>query len=198
MNQAYCTDRGEHSHHVLTTVLRTRSTVTAGQAKSTMITSQTNPIAIANQGSSRLIALPPELQLRIFDLLDRCSSTCLGLSTRVFYRLHRAARGKVPLCAFYFIPGASDCSGFRLHVLLKEWAGPDLLYHEIKDKFVSRASYELERYQLAMRPMNPCKRWCCRGLGREYTDELQAILGRNNVEKRKDAKEAAMLPCWWV
>jgi hypothetical protein len=173
-------------------------TIIPGQAISTIIGSQTNSIAITNQANSRLIALPPELQLRVFDLLDRCSSTCLGLSTRIFYRLHRAARGKVPLCAFYFIPGAPDCRGFRLHVLLKEWAGLELLYCEIRDKFVSRTSLEIERIEHAKLPKNPCIRHCCYGLNPDSALEIAARQRRDNQEKRKDAREAGKPSCWWV
>ena len=198
MNQADCIDRAQDNRQVVSAVVRTKPMATASQTKFTIITSQANPIISINQANSRLIALPPELQLRVFDLLDRCSSTCLGLSTRVFYRLHRAARGKVPLCAFYFIPGGADCSGFRLHVLLNEWAGPELLYHEIKDKFVTRTSKEMEEYERAMLPENPCKRGCCKGLNRDNADELAIIQQRDNMEKRKDAKEAGKLSYWWI
>ena len=172
--------------------------LTYGQANSTIIDNQTNPMAISNQENSRLIALPPELQLRIFDLLDRCSSTCLGLSTRIFYRLHRAARGNVPLCAFYFIPEVPDCRGFRLHVLLKEWVGPELLYCETRDKFVSRTSLEIERIEHSKLPMNPCERSCCLGLSLESAYKIAEIQKRDSREKRKDAREAGKAACWWV
>jgi hypothetical protein len=198
INQADCADRAHDNRQVVSAVVRIEPAGTTSKAKSTIITSQANPMISINQANSRLIALPPELQLRVFDLLDRCSSTCLGLSTRVFYRLHRAARGRVPLCAFYFIPGGPDCSGFRLHVLLNEWAGPELLYHEIKDKFVTRTSKEIEEYERAMLPENPCTRWCCKGLNRDNADELAIIQQRDNMEKRKDAKEAGKLSYWWI
>jgi len=166
--------------------------------KSTIINNQKNSMAVGNQASSRLISLPPELQLRVFDLLDRCSSTCLGLSTRVFYKLHRAARGRVPLCAFYFVPGALDCSGFRLHVLLKEWAGPQLQYCEIRDRFVNRTSLEIERIERAMFPENPCERICCHELDPVTAQKFVAINRRDNQEKRKDAREAGKASFWWV
>ncbi|KAE9375334.1 hypothetical protein N431DRAFT_463421 [Stipitochalara longipes BDJ] len=185
-------DRAQYTYSYLV------SRIAASQAKSTIISNQKSPMAVGNQANSRLIALPPELQLRVFDLLDRCSSTCLGLSTRVFYRLHRAARGKVPLCAFYFVPGASDCGGFRLHVLLKEWAGPELQYCEIKDKFVTRTSLEMERIERAKLPENPCERICCHELDPVIAQKFVAIHWRDNREKRKDAREAGKASCWWA
>jgi hypothetical protein len=47
--------------------------------------------------NSKLLTLPPEIHLRIFKHLDRCSSTCLGLTSEVLYPLHFSLRGKVPL-----------------------------------------------------------------------------------------------------
>jgi hypothetical protein len=200
-NQADRIDRAQNNDQVFSKLVvasQTNLMITPAQANSTNIGSHTNSMAIINQANSRLIALPPELQLRVFDLLDRCSSTCLGLTTRIFYRLHRAARGKVPLCAFYFIPAAPDCRGFRLHVLLKEWAGPELMYCEIRDKFVSRTSLEIERIERANIPKNPCIRYCCHGLNPESAIEIAGIQRRDNQEKRKDAKEAGKASCWWV
>ena len=200
-NQADCIDQAQNNDQVFSKLVvasQTNLMITPGQANSTNVGSHTNPMAVINQANSRLIALPPELQLRVFDLLDRCSSTCLGLTSRIFYRLHRAARGKVPLCAFYFIPGAPDCRGFRLHVLLKEWAGPELLYCEIRDKFASRTSLEIERIERANIPKNPCIRYCCHGLNPDCANEIAGIQRRDNQEKRKDAKEAGKASCWWV
>ena len=164
---------------------------------STLIRRRIDPASMVHQ-TSRLISLPPELQLRVFDLLDRCSSTCLGLTTRIFYRLHRAARGKVPLCAFYFVPGSSNCGGFRLHVLLKEWAGPALQYCEVRDKFIDRFDLQMERMERCMLPENPCVRICCHALDPTLAQKFVAINLRDNEEKRKDAREARKASCWWV
>lgn len=191
-SQADCTVRAKDNDQVDSKL------VVACQIKPRITASQVNSTTLVNEANSRLIALPPELQLRVFDLLDRCSSTCLGLSTRIFYRLHKAARGIVPLCAFYFIPGGSDCRGFRLHVLLKEWAGPELLYCELRDKFVDRTSLEIERIERAKIPENPCGRLCCHGLNPDCAEEFAEIQRRDNQEKRKDAKEAGKASCWWV
>jgi len=191
-NQADLTDRTPFTFNYFV------PKVASNETKSTIINSQENQMAIGNQANSRLISLPPELQLTVFGLLDRCSSTCLGLSTRVFYKLHRAARGRVPLCAFYFVPGASDCSGFRLHVLLKEWAGPQLQYCENRDKFVSRTTWEIERIERAMAPENPCERICCHELDPFIAQKFVTINQRDNQEKRKDAREAGKASFWWV
>jgi hypothetical protein len=42
-------------------------------------------------------SLPPELALAIFKLLDPITSTCLGLTCKAFYRIHKSIHGKVPL-----------------------------------------------------------------------------------------------------
>ncbi|KAK3682132.1 hypothetical protein B0T22DRAFT_484223 [Podospora appendiculata] len=44
-----------------------------------------------------LLDLPPELHFAIFDFLDPIDSTCLGLTNRHFYAIHRRMHGSVPL-----------------------------------------------------------------------------------------------------
>jgi hypothetical protein len=46
-----------------------------------------------------LVTLAPEIHLLLIDILDPVSSTCLGLTCKVFYNLHRARHGTVPLHA---------------------------------------------------------------------------------------------------
>ncbi|KAH6652652.1 hypothetical protein BKA67DRAFT_536382 [Truncatella angustata] len=45
----------------------------------------------------QLVHLPPELHFAIFDFLDDLDSTCLGLTSRHFYYIHRRMRGTIPL-----------------------------------------------------------------------------------------------------
>ena len=44
-----------------------------------------------------LTELPAEIHLKVFDLLDLNSSTCLGLTCKKLYPIHRALHGVVPL-----------------------------------------------------------------------------------------------------
>jgi hypothetical protein len=69
------------------------------------------------------VTLPSELRLKIFKLLDRVSSTCLGLCAKTLYAVHYNLRGKVPLYAWYSSP-PSMVHGLHLSDLLKEWNGP--------------------------------------------------------------------------
>jgi hypothetical protein len=44
-----------------------------------------------------LVDLPPELHYAIFDFLDPIDSTCLGLTNRHFYQIHRRMHGTITL-----------------------------------------------------------------------------------------------------
>jgi hypothetical protein len=79
--------------------------------------------ALTNITASTLVTLPSELRLKIFKLLDRVSSTCLGLCAKTLYAVHYNLRGKVPLYAWYSSP-PSMVHGLHLSDLLKEWNGP--------------------------------------------------------------------------
>ncbi|KAK4110052.1 hypothetical protein N656DRAFT_714453 [Canariomyces notabilis] len=59
------------------------------------------PLPHHHQPSARLtlLDLPAELHYVIFDFLDPIDSTCLGLTNRHFYNIHRRMRGTVPLSA---------------------------------------------------------------------------------------------------
>ncbi|KAK3394900.1 hypothetical protein B0H63DRAFT_385263 [Podospora didyma] len=46
-----------------------------------------------------LLDMPPELHYAIFDFLDRIDSTCLALTNKHFYQIHRRMHGTVPLSA---------------------------------------------------------------------------------------------------
>lgn len=54
------------------------------------------PVPTPSTGVS-LLDLPSELHYAIFDFLDPIDSTCLGLTSRHFYTIHRRMRGTVAL-----------------------------------------------------------------------------------------------------
>ncbi|KAI1402941.1 hypothetical protein F4819DRAFT_452756 [Hypoxylon fuscum] len=41
--------------------------------------------------------MPPELHYAVFDFLDPIDSTCLGLTNKHFYSIHKRMHGKIPL-----------------------------------------------------------------------------------------------------
>ncbi|KUJ10956.1 uncharacterized protein LY89DRAFT_723462 [Mollisia scopiformis] len=57
--------------------------------------------------TAAIISLPPEILLMIFDHLDPVSSTCLGVTCKNFYPIHRAIHGTVGLSAY--IIGINKC-----------------------------------------------------------------------------------------
>jgi len=84
-----------------------------------------------------LTTLPPELQLSIFETLDPVSSTCLGLTSRKLYPMHRARHKKVGL-----YEGSYD-SGRPLCVLLKDWAPDNLMLDWESERLVSKDKYNV-------------------------------------------------------
>lgn len=82
-----------------------------------------------------LTTLPPEVQLSIFETLDPVSSTCLGLTNRKFYPMHRARHKKVGLYE------GSYNHGLPLCMLLKDWAPEDLMLDWESERLVSREKY---------------------------------------------------------
>jgi hypothetical protein len=93
-----------------------------------------------------LTTLPPELQLSIFESLDPVSSTCLGLTSRKLYPMHRAAHKNVGL--YDTAPGYTSHSrhrgreeergGLPLCMLLKNWVPENLVLDWESEKLVSR------------------------------------------------------------
>ncbi|KAI1336553.1 hypothetical protein F5Y15DRAFT_202720 [Xylariaceae sp. FL0016] len=59
------------------------------------------PIPFTHQPGAILTLpnLPPEIHYAIFDFLDPIDSTCLGLTSKHFYAVHKAMHGKIPLSA---------------------------------------------------------------------------------------------------
>jgi hypothetical protein len=80
---------------------------------------------------SHLLALPPELHLEIFKHLDPVSSTCLGLTCKGFYLIHKQLHGVVGLREIIPVYWRRYQSwGFtRLGALLNKWASPDYYFH---------------------------------------------------------------------
>ncbi|PMD14450.1 hypothetical protein NA56DRAFT_711027 [Hyaloscypha hepaticicola] len=81
---------------------------------------------------SHLLALPPELHLEIFKHLRPVSSTCLGLTCKEFYRIHKQLHGMVGLHEPIIIcqPRRYPSWRFtRLGALLTKWAGPKFYFH---------------------------------------------------------------------
>jgi hypothetical protein len=86
-----------------------------------------------------LVNLPPELHLKIFNLLDRTTSTCLGLCTKKFYAIHRSMRGTVPLMTWHSYP-PNKIDGKRLWELLVEWMEPGYDFDSRAFKFLAKRS----------------------------------------------------------
>ncbi|KAH8817057.1 hypothetical protein F5884DRAFT_778338 [Xylogone sp. PMI_703] len=81
---------------------------------------------------SHLNELPPELKLNIFDNLDPVSSTCLGLSSKKLYPLHRSVHKNVGLYE------QSQESRVPLAFKLRDWMPDDYVLDWQSEKFVSR------------------------------------------------------------
>ncbi|KAE9375328.1 hypothetical protein N431DRAFT_531266 [Stipitochalara longipes BDJ] len=79
-------------------------------------------------------SLPTELHIKIFNYLDRASSTCFGLTAKNYYPIHKDLRGIVPLTACC-LQYPSRASSRILFGLLKEWmkgVGLDFSKSELK------------------------------------------------------------------
>jgi hypothetical protein len=62
-------------------------------------------------------ATPPEIRNLIFKLFDPVASTCLGLTCKKFYGIHRSFHGSVSLAA----KSPDDSGGLSLHQFLDDW-----------------------------------------------------------------------------
>lgn len=63
--------------------------------------------------------LPPELKNMIFGYLDECTSTCLGLTCRDFYAIHRSFhRAPTDFSSVTFIPNPNP---IRMPTILQLW-----------------------------------------------------------------------------
>jgi hypothetical protein len=59
------------------------------------------PLPVLQRPGEKLqfVHLPAELHFAVFDFLDDIDSTCLGLTSKHFYYIHRRMRGTIPLSA---------------------------------------------------------------------------------------------------
>lgn len=78
--------------------------------------------------SCGFLKLSTELNFEVFKYLDRVSSTCLGLTCKTFYPIHKKLHGIVPLDIVVFRPRAAGWYLVPLGDLLAQWAGPDLYF----------------------------------------------------------------------
>ena len=82
--------------------------------------------------------LSPEIHLLIFDYIDSpVTSTCLGLTCKAFYAIHRARRGRVSLKDYIIYgPPEKGCLT-NLGLLLKNWVPSHLAFDYKDGKFVT-------------------------------------------------------------
>ncbi|PMD60613.1 uncharacterized protein K444DRAFT_629113 [Hyaloscypha bicolor E] len=88
-----------------------------------------------------LASIPPELQNKIFSYLDPVTSTCLGLTSKKFYAIHKSLHGVNATLLFTptdFFGVGTRVKRFSLIELLKDW---------IKDKITPRNSVAASRLQ---------------------------------------------------
>ena len=83
-------------------------------------TNQTDPLTLQD--------LPPEIHLKLFDIMDLSTSVCFGLTCKQFYATHWKKHGRVELYhtgdrpLLYHIHRSPD---WPLWVLIQNWMGPD-------------------------------------------------------------------------
>jgi hypothetical protein len=101
----------------------------------TFIIEQTTKPQEASSPPTSLPGLLPELQLQIFSYLDPCFSTCLGLTCKRFYGIHRHLHGTVSAMEFDYV-GPNKWFWLRLCDYLDEWSSPDWTWSWAKGKFI--------------------------------------------------------------
>ncbi|KAH6666013.1 hypothetical protein B0J14DRAFT_605110, partial [Halenospora varia] len=119
--------------------------------------------------AATLLTLPGEVQLRIFDKLDKATSACLGVTCKYFYPMYREFHGFVGLTCHTSlkIPNpAKKKRGLKgskqpnfivkkkyLHELLRGWIGGwDLQFHgQNLNKYITKRTWErLENERLRL------------------------------------------------
>ena len=102
-------------------------------------TEQTNAVQETSRSPPNLVTIPTELLLQIFKFLDAVPSGCLGLTCKRLYFLHKQIYRKVSLDSY-----SMHYPWWTLGELLRQWAGPDLVYSSINDsKFRKRVTKEV-------------------------------------------------------
>lgn len=91
--------------------------------KLTLAKSQTNKSSNRSTTRLHIQSLPKELQLEIFDHLGPVPSTCLGLTCKEFYEIHRKKHGVVSLKHSTLCSTSSGLKGVTLGQLLTKAPG---------------------------------------------------------------------------
>jgi hypothetical protein len=77
-----------------------------------------------------LLMLPTELQCKVFSYLNPCFSTCLGITCKKFYSIHRSIHGRVDPTELDFRgkgrPNEDWYKGIMLWEYLVEWTAPKI------------------------------------------------------------------------
>jgi hypothetical protein len=94
-------------------------------------TTQSRP----TMSSCGFLKLSTEIHFEVFKYLDRVSSTCLGLTCKTFYPIHKKLHGIVRLDRVVFLPRSASWYVVSLGFLLAQWAGPDLYFDGWGPKF---------------------------------------------------------------
>lgn len=82
--------------------------------------------------------------LELFRQLDSVTSTCLGLTCKAFYKLHRETKGRVWL--WEVSPRGPQSFGKPLYELLESWVPVGLVYGK---QFRPGKFVEVEKYAMA-------------------------------------------------
>jgi hypothetical protein len=104
--------------------------------------------------ASKLMGLPPELHVLLFSYFDRCTSTCLGLTSKYFYATHCLGETKSYLSDSCNIPNPISrwCpKTIYLFELLHEWVGQDMCYVKEEQKFWNIAKWKAEVIEMEKR-----------------------------------------------
>lgn len=127
------------------------------------------------------------MHLKIFSYLDHVSSTCLGLTCRNLYIIHKAVNGIVPPVACHLLPPDGQRQR-RLYSFLKAWiSGTGLIWGKTDLKFVTlermaeiNVAYQV--WRMEGRPSSPL---------RNKLEKAQRI---RRLERLRDEKAAGG---WW-
>ena len=115
------------------TVTSTPPLLAETEGQNTSILAPTKPF--------RLLSIPVELQAEVFRVLDPVSSTCLGLTCKDFYAVHKSVKGVVKLSERFYGAEFLTSSWYgrsELGFVLEDWAGDDLRYSTSSRTFVKR------------------------------------------------------------
>jgi hypothetical protein len=89
----------------------------------------------------------PELRLAVFDHLDPVTSTCLGLTCKSFYKIHRSYHSKVRLNQEV---RSMDGRRYLLHEILRKWVPPNLTYCRVAPHMFMTHERAREKIQKAI------------------------------------------------